>query len=81
MRILTEFNVFDDMGGLFEARLKDVKTVVRSSRLREGEVTLSSQLATIEARFVYKVFDKLHNPCFIDEGVFNALCDGSDSRV
>lgn len=65
MRVLTEFNVFDDMEGLFEARLKDVKTVVRSSRLREGEVTLSSQLATIEARFVYKVFDKLHNPCFI----------------
>ncbi|MEM2849134.1 MAG: ATP-binding protein [Candidatus Bathyarchaeia archaeon] len=56
---------FDDLDGLFEARLKDVKTVVRSTRLREGEIALSSQLATIEAKFFYRVFDKLHNPCFI----------------
>lgn len=57
--------IFDDLDGLFEARLKDVKTVVRSTRLREGEIALSSQLATIEAKFSYEVFDKLHNPCFI----------------
>ncbi|MBS7613008.1 hypothetical protein KEJ48_01995, partial [Candidatus Bathyarchaeota archaeon] len=57
--------LFDDLGGLFEARLKEVRTVVRSTRLREGEIALSSQLATIEAKFLYKVFDKLHNPCFI----------------
>jgi DNA helicase HerA-like ATPase len=62
---LDKLKLFDDLDGLFEARLKDVKTVVRSTRLREGEIALSSQLATIEARFFYKVFDKLHNPCFV----------------
>jgi len=62
---LDKLKLFDDLDGLFEARLKDVKTVVRSTRLREGEIALSSQLATIEVRFFYKVFDKLHNPCFV----------------
>ena len=62
---MDKLKLFDDLDGLFEARLKDVKTVVRSTRLREGEIALSSQLATIEARFFYKVFDKLHNPCFV----------------
>ena len=62
---MDKLKLFDDLDGLFEARLKDVKTVVRSTRLREGEIALSSQLATIEVRFFYKVFDKLHNPCFV----------------
>ncbi len=62
---MDKLKLFDDLDGLFEARLKDVKTVVRSTRLREGEIALSSQLATIEVKFFYKVFDKLHSPCFI----------------
>ncbi|MEM3546990.1 MAG: ATP-binding protein [Candidatus Bathyarchaeia archaeon] len=62
---MDRLKLFDDIDGSFEARLKDVKTIVRSTRLREGEIALSSQLASIEAKFSYKVFDKLHNPCFV----------------
>lgn len=57
--------VFDDMGGEFEARLKRNTTSVRTSKSDGRELTVSSPLAVIEARFSYKVLDRLYFPAFV----------------
>lgn len=57
--------VFDDMDGGFSARLRAHRTTTRTSRMREGEVTVTSQVAVAEARFSLNVLDKLHEPNFI----------------
>jgi hypothetical protein len=60
-----EGDIFDDVGGRFEARLRSHRVVSRSFRVRESEVTLSSPLAVIEVRFDFEVLDRLHEPCFV----------------
>ena len=57
--------VFDDMEGEFEARLKRNTTSVRTSKSDGRELTVSSPLAIIEARFSYKVLDRLYFPAFV----------------
>jgi len=57
--------VFDDLGGRFEARLRDHRVLTRTSRMREGEITVSSAIAVLEARFDFVVLDRLHDPCFV----------------
>lgn len=68
-------DAFDDMGGGFEARLRDHRTVVRSTKTREGEISLSNSLAVLEARFDFKVLDRLHQPSFV--GIERVTSDGS----
>jgi len=68
-------DIFDDMGGRFEARLRDHKTVVRSTKTREGEISLSNYVAVLEARFDFKVLDRLHQPSFV--GIERLTSDGS----
>ncbi|KYH41867.1 MAG: ATPase [Candidatus Bathyarchaeota archaeon B26-2] len=57
--------VFDDMNGEFSARLRAHKITTRTSRTREGELTLTSRVAVVEARFSLNVLDRLHEPSFI----------------
>jgi len=57
--------VFDDMNGDFSARLRAHRVTTRTSRTREGEVTLTSRVAVVEARFSLSVLDRLHEPSFI----------------
>ncbi|MCP8311493.1 MAG: ATP-binding protein [Candidatus Methylarchaceae archaeon HK02M1] len=57
--------VFDDMEGRLEARLRDHKMMTRTSKMREGEITLTSSIAVLEVKFNFKVLDRLHNPAFI----------------
>jgi len=57
--------VFDDMNGGFSARLRAHRVTTRTSRMREGEVTVTSQVAVAEAKFSLGVLDKLHEPNFI----------------
>ncbi|MBI4258662.1 MAG: ATP-binding protein [Thaumarchaeota archaeon] len=58
-------NVFDDMNGRFEARLRDHKVVTRTTRMSEGDVTLSSSVAILEVKFDFEVLDRLHDPSFV----------------
>jgi len=57
--------VFDDINDGFSARLRAHRTTTRTSRMREDEVTVTSQVAVAEARFSLNVLDKLHEPNFI----------------
>jgi len=57
--------IFDNMNGEFSARLRSHKVTTRTSRTREGEITLTSQVAVAEARFSLNVLDRLHEPNFI----------------
>ena len=68
-------DIFDDMGGRFEARLRDHRTVVRSTKTREGEISLSNYVAVLEARFDFKVLDRLHQPSFV--GIERLTSEGS----
>ncbi|MDV3292849.1 MAG: ATP-binding protein [Nitrososphaerales archaeon] len=58
-------SAFDDMGGEFEARLRRNTVATRSSRNEGRELTVSNPLAILEARFSYKVLDRLYFPSFI----------------
>ncbi len=60
------YEVFDEMNGGFSARLRAHRISTRTSRMREGEVTVTSQVAVAEAKFSLEVLDKLHEPNFID---------------
>jgi uncharacterized protein len=56
---------FDTMNGEFEARLKMVTRTSRTSKSEGRELTVSNPLAIIEARFSYKVLDRLYFPSFV----------------
>ena len=56
---------FDDMGGEFDARLKRNTITTRTSKSDGRELTVSNPLAVVEARFSYKVLDRLYFPSFI----------------
>ncbi|MDG6898202.1 MAG: ATP-binding protein [Nitrososphaerota archaeon] len=60
-----EKDFFDTMEGEFEARLKMVTRTTRSSKNEGREITVSNPLAIIEARFSYKVLDRLYFPNFV----------------
>lgn len=53
------------MNGEFSARLRAHKITTRTSKTREGELTLTSRVAVVEARFSLNVLDRLHEPSFI----------------
>ncbi len=57
--------VFDDMGGDFEARLRRNSIATRTSTSDGREITVSNPLSFLEARFSYKVLDRLYFPSFI----------------
>ena len=60
-----EKDFFDSMEGEFEARLKMVTRTTRTSKSDGRELTVSNPLAIIEARFSYKVLDRLLSPNFV----------------
>ncbi|MGC8661449.1 MAG: ATP-binding protein [Nitrososphaeria archaeon] len=58
-------SIFDKMGGKFVARLRDQSTRVTPVKSKEGEMVVSSPVATLEVKFDFEVFDRLHEPSFI----------------
>jgi len=56
---------FDTMGGEFDARLKRNTITTRTSKSEGRELTVSNPLAIIEAKFSYKVLDRLYFPSFV----------------
>lgn len=57
--------MFDDLGGRFEARLRDHRMVTRTASMREGEITLANPVAILEVKFDFEVLDRLHEPSFV----------------
>lgn len=57
--------IFDKMGGKFVAMLRDQSTRVTPVKSKEGEMVVSSPVATLEVKFDFEVFDRLHEPSFI----------------
>jgi hypothetical protein len=53
------------MGGEFDARLKRNTVATRTSKSDGRELTVSNPLAIVEARFSYRVLDRLYFPNFI----------------
>lgn len=66
------------MGGDFDARLKRNTVATRTSKSDGRELTLSNPLAVVEARFSYKVLDRLYFPNFI---AIERTVDGSTRYV
>ena len=62
---MTESSTFDDMGGEFEARLRRSIIQTRTSTSEGRELTVSNPLAIVEARFSYRVLDRLYFPSFV----------------
>jgi DNA helicase HerA-like ATPase len=60
-----ERQFFDTMGGEFDARLKRNTVTTRTSKSEGRELTVSNPLAIIEARFSYRVLDRLYFPSFV----------------
>ncbi|MDG6934834.1 MAG: ATP-binding protein [Nitrososphaerota archaeon] len=55
--------IFDDMGGKFQARLKGMRTETKSASSGQFEGTMN--VALLEAKFDMDVFDRLHDPTFV----------------
>jgi DNA helicase HerA-like ATPase len=53
------------MGGEFDARLKRNTVATRTSTSDGRELTVSNPLAIIEARFSYRVLDRMYFPSFV----------------
>lgn len=62
---MEKLRVFDDVNGKFEARLREQRERVASTRGREGEIVVSSQVALLEVKFSDEVFEKLQEPQFV----------------
>ncbi|MEM4274809.1 MAG: ATP-binding protein [Candidatus Nitrosocaldaceae archaeon] len=54
-----------DLNGKFNARVRESKIVTRSSKSRDGEISLSNIQAILEVKFNLEVLDRLHNPAFV----------------
>lgn len=57
--------VFDDINGLFEARLRENRLQSRTAKVKESEVTLTSSVSVLDVKFNFEVLDRLHKPSFI----------------
>jgi len=62
---MNENEVFDKLDERFEAVVRSHQTSTRSSRFGEGEITVSSTSAILEARFDFDILNRLHEPCFV----------------
>ncbi|MEM2945289.1 MAG: DUF87 domain-containing protein [Thermoproteota archaeon] len=62
---LREEQLFDDLDGRFQARVRTHGTSYLKTSIKGSEVTLRSSTATLETRFNMLVLDKLHSPSFV----------------
>lgn len=57
--------VFDDINGSFDARLRENRLQSRTAKVMEHEVTLTSAVSVLDVKFNFQVLDRLHKPSFI----------------
>ncbi len=60
-----ELEVFDNVDGEFEGRLKSCRMAYRTVRVSGEDLTLSTGEAMVEAKFSLRVLDRLHEPAYI----------------
>jgi DNA helicase HerA-like ATPase len=58
-------SVFDDMAGRFQARLKALRTMTKSSSGTAGTIEATTNYAILEAKFDRGVLDRLNEPSFL----------------
>jgi len=57
--------IFDELDRHFEGRLREHRIVTKTFKGERGEISVTSATAVFEAKFNFKVLDRLHNPCFL----------------
>lgn len=73
------FPVFNYMGNKFEARVRDYRTITRTTRMKEGDVTIANQIAVLEVKFDFDILDRLHEPSFV--GIERKTAEGSTTYL
>ncbi|MEM3017748.1 MAG: DUF87 domain-containing protein [Candidatus Bathyarchaeia archaeon] len=58
-------SAFDELDQNFEGRLREHRISTKTFRGERGEISVTSATAIIEAKFDFKILDRLHNPCFL----------------
>lgn len=59
------YKIFNDIGGRFEARLRENKITTTTTKMREGDVTLTNPIAILDVRFDFDVLNRLYEPSFV----------------
>jgi DNA helicase HerA-like ATPase len=62
---LVHSTAFDELDQNFEGRLREHRISTKTFRGERGEISVTSATVIIEARFDFKILDRLHNPCFL----------------
>ena len=57
--------VFDDLDGKFDARLRRVFPSTKTAKSGDQEIVVTNVVATIEARFDFRTLERLYSPNFI----------------
>src|SRR5689334_7155417 len=57
--------VFDDLGGRFEARLRKVFPMTRSTKNGDREIVVTNFVSSIEAKFDFATLDRFSSPNFV----------------
>jgi DNA helicase HerA-like ATPase len=57
--------VFDDMSGKFDARLRRVFPSTKTAKSGDQEIVVTNVVATVEARFDFPTLERLYSPNFI----------------
>lgn len=57
--------VFDDLDGRFDARLRRVFPSTKTAKSGDQEIVVTNVVATVEARFDFKTLERLYSPNFI----------------
>ena len=57
--------IFDDMDGKFDARLRRVFPSTKTAKSGDQEIVVTNVVATVEARFDFPTLERLYSPNFI----------------
>jgi DNA helicase HerA-like ATPase len=57
--------VFDDMDGKFDARLRRVFPSTKTAKMGDQDIVVTNVVATVEARFDFRTLERLYSPNFI----------------
>lgn len=57
--------VFDDLDGKFDARLRRVFPSTKTAKSGDQEITVTNVVATVEAKFDFRTLERLYSPNFV----------------
>ncbi len=59
------YQVFDDLDGKFDARLRRVFPSTKTAKSGDQEIVVTNVVATVEARFDFRTLERLYSPNFV----------------